>query len=447
MDAGTLTVGELARGVDAALTTWFAGELWVTGEIADLRRSNHGHAYFQLVEREGGSRNLASIDVALFDSARRYVNSQLKAGGGVRMTDGMQVRIRGRIEFYAPQGRVQLRMSGIDPAYTLALLVSERDRVVARLDADGLLSRNAATTLVQLPLRVGLATSDGSAAMADFVDELRASGFAWQIRLVHVPVQGHGADELIARAIDQLIDEDVDVVVLVRGGGSRLDLSTFDSETLGRAIAASPVPVLTGVGHEIDTSVADVAAHTSYKTPTACAAALVGRVRDGWSRADQLWSAIPPKALASSQRLDSDLTRELRSLPRVARARVQAARARIDASSRAAGPVAMRRLGDEQALRQRQVHLLAPSVRRSLERAERRLDVLAASADGADPSRLMRRGWSIMRTSKGTVVRSPRDVTMGDRLTTSMADGAIESDVVRVVAPADTNEGEPDDSR
>jgi exodeoxyribonuclease VII large subunit len=249
MDAGTLTVGQLASGIDAALSSWFAGELWVVGEIDSLRRSNSGHVYFQLVERsDEHSRATASIAVALFDAARRYVNTQLRAAGGVRMTDGMHVRIRGRLEYYAPQGRVQLRMSGIDPAYTLALLLTERDRVLAALAAEDLLERNRATALPLLPLRVGLATSDGSAAMADFVDELRRSGFAWRLTVAHVPVQGRGADQVIARAIDTLAGGDIDVIALVRGGGSRLDLSTFDSEAMGRAIARSMTPVLTGIG-------------------------------------------------------------------------------------------------------------------------------------------------------------------------------------------------------
>ena len=123
--------------------------------------------------------------------------------------------------------------------------------------------------------------------MADFVDELRRSGFAWQLTVVHVPVQGSGADQKIARAIDVLAgdgrSDGVDVIAIVRGGGSRLDLSTFDSEAIGRAIAGPPIPVLTGIGHEIDMSVADVVAHQSFKTPTACAVALVDRVRGSTS--------------------------------------------------------------------------------------------------------------------------------------------------------------------
>lgn len=440
MEPGTLTVGELARGVETALNAWFPGELWVSGEIANLKRSSNGHVYFQLVERDDASRTVAAIGVVLLDSARRYVNAQLNAAGGMRMTDGTQVRIRGRLEAYAPQARLQLRMSGIDPAFTLALLESERDRVVARLRADGLLSRNAQATLAPVPLRVGLATSDGSAAMADFVHELRASGFAWRICFAHVPVQGHRADELIADAIDRLVDADVDVVVLVRGGGSRLDLSVFDSEVLGRAIAAAPVPVFTGIGHEIDTSVADVVAHSSFKTPTACAAALVEHVGRELERAEQAWRAITSTARTRMGRLDDDLVRELRSLPRLAHARVAAATGRVEGCARSLADRATRGLSRERARVLRHQHELRPTAQRTLDRMTSELAVAEATVDASDPVRLMRRGWSVLRTSAGSVVRSATEVAPGDRLVTSLADGTVESDAVGVHPSIDTNE-------
>jgi exodeoxyribonuclease VII large subunit len=443
MDAGTLTVAQLARGIEAALSTWFAGELWVTGSIANLRRSSNGHVYFQLVELDDDQRAAASVDVTLFDSARRFVNSQLKAAGGVRMTDGMQVRLRGRIELYAPQGRVQLRMSGIDPAYTLALLVSERDRVVALLGAEGLLGRNAAATLAALPLRVGLATSDGSAAMADFVDELRASTYAWRITLAHVAVQGPGSDHAIADAIDRLVDTDVDVVVLVRGGGSRLDLATFDSEAVARAIAGSPVPVFTGIGHEIDTSVADVAAHSSFKTPTACAAALVDHVAAASLRAETAWSEIPGRASRLAARLDADLLDHVRRLPSVARAHLDTAAVRVEARSRASAGRVLMGLTEAHADLGRRHAQLAPRADRVLERAERRLAVCEAAAEGADPVRLMQRGWSITRTGAGSVVRSAADVAAGTRLRTELVDGVIDSDVVRTQPRSEATEGTP----
>jgi exodeoxyribonuclease VII large subunit len=433
VDTGTLTVGQLAAGVDSALTTWFSGELWVQGEITSLRRSSADHVYFQLVERDDDSRIRASIDVALFDSARRYVNEQLRsAGNGIRMTDGMQVRIRGRVEFYAANGRMQVRMSGIDPAFTLELQIDERDRVLAALEADALLARNRSTLIPVAPLRVGLATSDGSAAMADFVDELRASGHAWLVVLAHVPVQGRNADRHVASAVTALDHAGVHVIAIVRGGGSRLDLATFDSERIGRAIATASVPVLTGIGHEIDMSVADVVAHTSYKTPTACAAALVDRVRAGEQRAEAAWTEIRAHAPELLRDADRSLRDTATRVARCTATRVEADAVRVSTCWTRAIERARRRLRDADDAPATTMAGVYDRAGRALARHDARLAIVGARVEGADPDRLLQRGWSITRTTTGSVVRDVADLEPGELLSTTVATGTVQSSVVRV---------------
>jgi exodeoxyribonuclease VII large subunit len=442
MDTGTLTVGQLADGIEAALGTWFTGEIWITGEIDSLRRSNRGHVYFQLLERSDDGAVRASIGVTLFDAARRYVNAQLRQAGGGRITDGMQVRLRGRVEYYAPQGRVQILMSGIDPSYTLGLLITERDRVLAALAADGLLTRNQDLPLPPLPLRVGLVTSEASAAMADFVDELRASGIAWQLRFAHVVVQGRGADETIARALRGLERVGVDVIAIVRGGGSRLDLSTFDSELIGRAIATAAVPVLTGIGHEIDTSVADVVAHTSSKTPTACAAHLVASVRSSVERAESRWIELAARVTTRCQEATASLDADARLLARLAGARLDVSRHRLDTCRHrvSRSPTgALDRL-DRTLVRDTR---LASRARAALSRAESVLAVADTTVRNSDPVVLLRRGWSITRTDDA-VVRRITDAAPGDRLFTTLSDGVLESDVTAVRSTS-SSKGSTDD--
>ncbi len=257
-----------------------------------------GHVYFTLVEeREDGSR--ACIGVMLSARNKPGVNRSLTAtGGAVRMTDGTEVRIRGRVDWFAPRGQLQLRMSAIDPAYTLGQLEMARAELLARLEAEGLLRANAARALSELPLRVGLITSRGSAAEADFLHELEQSRFAFRITVVDARVQGAGAPASVRAALRSLGRRDLDVVAVVRGGGARTDLAAFDTEPLARAIAACPIPVLTGIGHEVDHSIADDVAHTSAKTPTACAALLVERVDAHRRRLEERWATV----LAEAQR-------------------------------------------------------------------------------------------------------------------------------------------------
>ncbi|MGZ4716900.1 MAG: exodeoxyribonuclease VII large subunit, partial [Acidimicrobiales bacterium] len=302
MDEPTFRVSELTDAVQLALDVCFPDEVWVQGEISSLKRSAAGHVYFQLIEPgEAGAPPLAQIAVTLFAKARAEVNATLRGGGGIRMTDGVEIRIRGRLGLYGPQGRLQLRMSAIDPEYTLGRLAGDREQLLQALQAEGLLARNGQLRVAPRPVVVGLATSAGSAAEADFLHELAVSGLAWEVVAVDCRVQGADAERSIVAGLRALAAHPVEVIALVRGGGARTDLATFDGGLVAREIAATAVPVLTGIGHEIDSSVADQVAHTACKTPTACAAHLVARARAFHDRADQIWAEIAEQA---RQRLD-----------------------------------------------------------------------------------------------------------------------------------------------
>ena len=409
----TFTVGELNRLIRAALSVTFPDEVWVQGEISGLRRhASSGNVYFQLVDAdEGAAQADATLSVSLSRGTKEGVNRLLKRAspnGTIRMVDGVHIRIRGALEYYPPQGKLQLRMSGIDPTHTIGRIAAERDRVLAALAAEHLLDRNTSVPFALLPLRVGLVTSDGSAAHADFVDELRASGIGWRVTLVAARVQGSGADRDVASALRQLDDLGMDVVALVRGGGARTDLMTFDSEHLARTIAAMRTPVVAGIGHEIDTSVADRVVARAYKTPTACAVALIDVARAAIERSERSWAAI-------ERRSGALLDREGARLAVHGRHVASATRHRLDVSEGVLDHAEQR---------------VARAATSGLLAATRRLDTAVARAAAVDPSRALARGWSITRTSTGRVVRHPDDVDVGDQLITTVAGGDVRSRVI-----------------
>jgi exodeoxyribonuclease VII large subunit len=415
----TLRVSELTSAVQVALDVCFPDEVWVRGEISSLSRPPSGHVYFQLIEPgPTGAPPVARLAVTLFASDKVSVNATLKRVRGVRMTDGVEIRLRGRIGVYGPQGQLQLRMTAIDPEYTLGRLASERERILLALEAEGLLARNARLALAARPVRIGLVTSAGSAAEADFLHELSASGLSFTVLAADARVQGNGADRSVARAMRRVVAAGVDVVAIVRGGGSRTDLAAFDSELLARAIATVDCPVLTGVGHEVDTSVADRVAHTACKTPTAAAAFLAGRAESFHARVDHVWIDVG--------RLAADALQT--EAARVDRCEVAAARA-----GTAAVTVAARRL-DERSRR------LSRAATRSVEPQRLRLASLQARVAALDPARALARGWSITRTADGRLVREPGDVTAGTELVTTLAGGALRS---RVVDPSPPSADEP----
>ena len=297
----TFTVRELCTALSAAVSSAFPDEVWVQGSISSLTRAANGHVYFDLVDPADdlGSATPGLLPVTLFSSDRQRVNAILRKAGNIRMSDGVEIRIRGRVAYYPPQGRVQLRMSLIDPAYTVGQMAAARQALLDALAVEGLLNAQRGLALPVPPLRVALLTSAGSAAHADFAHELAQSGYPFEITLYDCRVQGIDAVPSIVEAITLAATRPADgsghgtqdgaggapsvpppdVIVLVRGGGARTDLAAFDHERVARAIATCPLPVLVGVGHEIDRSVADEVAHLSAKTPTATAALLVDAVR------------------------------------------------------------------------------------------------------------------------------------------------------------------------
>jgi len=444
----TFSVTELADAIGNALRASFRDEVWVRGEIRDLSRPQSGHVYFTLADPDGG----ASLGVMLSSRTKASVNTTLTdAGGGVRMTDGTDVRIRGRLDWYAPRGQLQLRMAAIDPAYTLGKLEVARAELLARLDDEGLLQANRARPLSLAPLRIGLVTSEGSAAEADFLDELRRSGFAFHVLRADSRVQGPDAPRSIASAIRMLATHPLDGLALIRGGGARTDLAAFDDEAVARAIAACRVPVITGIGHEVDRSVADEVAHTAAKTPTACAQLLVGRVGELVSGLDGTWGAIATRAVRALAHHDERLVIQARHLSRSALVALDRGSARLDGvahrSRRAAQgglDTATRRLDGHRGritgatrshLRAAEV-LVAAGERRVAHRtpkaladATRVLDAVEARLRALDPERTLARGWSITRGPDGRVVRSPTDLNPGDELATLVAGGEVRSTV------------------
>ncbi len=301
------------------------------------------------------------------------------------MTDGTEVRIRVRVSWYARRGQVSLRMLSIDTAYTLGRLAEARELLLMRLKGEGLLARQAALPLAAVPLTVGLITSDNSAAAHDFLQTLETSGYAWNVVLADARVQGLDAKASVLGALGRLLalDARVDVVCIVRGGGARTDLAAFDTEAIARAIATYPIPVLTGIGHEVDTTVADLVAHRRCLTPTACAGALVDRVGEWCARLHDRRRAIARAAL------------------------------------RAVDPATIDRFAAQ----------LAQRAPRSLDRAALVVDHVESRVRALDPARVLARGWSITRDEQGRLVRSTDDVVAGSTLVTTVADGEVRSTV------------------
>ena len=408
-DPVVLTVGRLGELLKEGLSALFPGDLWVEGQVSGFHDARSGHAYFDLVEPsdEPGRAVAAKLSVALFKQARGRVDRTLSEAGGLALSNDMQVRIRARIDFYPPSGRLQLIMQGIDPGFTLGRLAVERERLLHALADEGLLRANRANPIPVPPLRVGLVTSVGSAAHADFNEELSCSGFPFTILERDARVQGEGSAIDLAEALHMVATHRPDVIALVRGGGSATDLAAFDAEVLARTIATLDVAVVTGIGHEVDRAVADEVAHSAFKTPTACAAAIVGQVTAFADAFADLQESIAQRAGASTARA-ADLLDDL------AHRTATSATAVLDRRTD--------RLDDL-------VGRLRRSPTATLERQVERLAGITDNLRALDPARILARGWSITRLADGTLVRSVTDTATGDTLVTHVTGGTVTSTV------------------
>lgn len=450
----TFTVAELAERIKQVLGDAFGDELWVEGEIRNLSRARSGHMYFNLVEPDpdngSGKQPEASISVALFRFNRERVEDTLRRHGGMAMEDGMKVRVQGKLDFWPPQGRLQLYMSGIDPNFTLGELEAERLRLLEKLSDEGLLAKNQAVPFPVAPLRIGLVTSNGSAAHHDFHNELENSGLAWEVVLADTPVQGVDAPPLIAAAIAAVGRAGVDVIAVVRGGGARTDLVAFDSEVVARAVADAPVPVVTGVGHEIDRTVIDEVAHEAQKTPTAAAVLIVGAARAHLEATELAWVAIAEWAQRHAENADRRLTTVSQTSARAAEDHLQRASSRLEGRAGRIRELAETRTRSETrkvddcagTMRHRAVAAIVEG-RRTLQQkksgvaaqalrtpraAAKELANLESRVRLLDPRKILARGWSITRHS-GKVVRDPAALAVGDELVTTVAEGELHSTV------------------
>ena len=286
------TVRELNERISAAVKASFPATVWVKGEIQRLpadagRRS---HVYFELHETGATGAAEYQIPAGIMGWDRQAFGLGRYLDGSdpdLQLANKLEVCLEAQVDFYAKFGKLSLKVVGVDKSFALGQLEARRRAVLAFLEKEGLLELNRAVPLPEVPLKVGLVTAPGSAAERDFLTGLEQSGWAFRVEQVGAKMQGERVQAEVVAALDRLVAAGVEVVVVTRGGGSRADLSWFDQQDLAVAIARCPVPVVTAIGHEIDTSIADLVAHHRCKTPTAAAEFLVDRVDVAARRVDE----------------------------------------------------------------------------------------------------------------------------------------------------------------
>ena len=386
-----LSVTELLRSVRDTLERRFP-LAWVRGEVSNLSRAPSGHLYFTL--KDGA----AQVDCVMFRSRAAALDWEPR--------EGQQVEARALPTLYEPRGRFQLtveglRLAGLGPLYERFLRLKER------LGAEGLFDEKAKRAVPPFPGRIGVVTSLAAAALRDVLTTLARRNPAIPVVVYPVPVQGEGAAERIATMLARANRRaECDVLLLVRGGGSIEDLWQFNEEALARAIRASAIPVVVGVGHETDFTIADFAADRRAPTPTAAAEL-----------------ACPARGELAARVADG-----ARTLSREMRRRLQYASQALDGTTRRLVHPAERLRSYHQLMIQLSSRL-AFAFSHRVHRCQAHLAELRATLVSLDPTAVLERGYSITTTAAGAVLRDASAVKPGERLKTRLARGEIESEV------------------
>lgn len=403
-----ITLSELQRLVKNTLHERFALPVWVSAEISEIKVNYSGHCYLELVEK-GGDNGVpqAQARAVLWRTAYPRIAGYFEAETGQRLAAGIKILAKVSVTYHELYG-FSLQITDIDPAYTLGDMERQRQQTIAQLREEGVWDMNREAPMPTVVQRVAIVSSANAAGYQDFCKELDKSPYRFRLTLFDAFMQGAAAEESIVAALCAVAQrmEEFDAVVVIRGGGSASDLNCFNAYRLCTHVAQFPLPVVTGIGHDKDTSVADMVAHTALKTPTAVAGWLVERMAgvDGWLdyAALQLRDATRSAMHASEVRLER-LAGELRH---------------------ASGELLTR-----QRLRTEHFATLLPqAVEDFLLRHATRLENAAELVAGRSPERILRLGFAIVRAG-GKTVSSASDVRKGDVLDIEVSDGRIESTV------------------
>ncbi len=403
------SLSELNTYIRRVVALNFSEPLWVRCELASVKHSR-GHLYLELLEKDGTSDDIiAQAQAVLWGRRRQELEQKFVQEFSAMFTEGQAVHLLVRVDYHERYG-LKLIVEDIDPEYTLGAMAWRRHQVVEQLRAAGDLGRNAKVPLPVVLQRLAVISAAGAAGWADFRHQLQENppGYTFQVRLFEAAMQGlQAAPEVTAQlSAIQAQAHAFDAVCILRGGGSRLDLAAFDDLGLGRAVAACTLPVLVGIGHEVDRTVLDLVAHRSLKTPTALADFLVDRNRS----------------------FEENLAVEQQRMHRLAGYRLEDERRRLR-QLRHMALLAGRTLWQQAHMRLSAWEEGLPRwAERTLRQAQLRLEEEERYLTAVDPETVLKRGYSLVYQD-GRLVTAAAAVEPGTELDIRLAEGQIQATV------------------
>lgn len=428
-----LTLRELNLMVRDVISISMPGSYWVAAELAEVRESA-GHCYMSLVEKDDNSNTpVARASAKCWRNAWLPIRHNFERMTQERLRPGMKVLLLVHADFHEAYGFSWI-VTDIDPTFTLGDMALRRQETIRRLKEEGVFDLNKQLEMPLFAQNIAVITSSTAAGYGDFCSQLAANqyNFKFKTTLFQAVMQGEAAESSIIEALNRVNDEAdlFDCVVITRGGGAVSDLSCFDSLVLAENIANFPLPVITGIGHERDESVADMVAHTRVKTPTAAAVLLTDHLKLVSDRIDTARDAIiyNVKSRMDAERMRlSHLSTAIPLQFSLVKSRQQQ---RLDTLSGRMRLTLTRRLADAHRRLDMLSAAIMPSAMSLLTAERHRMEMLSQRAQALDPSLLLSRGYSIT-TLNGRAVTSSAQLKDGDVIETRFLRGKARSVVAK----------------
>lgn len=425
---------------------------WLKVEISELRVASNGHCYMELVQKDEASGTIvAKAKANIWRQNYNILSDSFARSTGQLLSSGIKVLVCVTVNFHELYG-YSLNVIDIDPSYTVGDLAQQKKEIIKQLEDDGVINLNKELPLPRIIERIAVISSATAAGYGDFCKQLEQSGYHFKVKLFAAIMQGEHVEDSVIDALNAIMnDKEVwDVVVIIRGGGAVTDLNGFNTYLLGANIAQYPLPVLTGIGHERDDTIADMVAHTRLKTPTAVAAFLI----DSRNNETAVLQNLQQRLLKA---LSLRFQNEMQHFDALQKELVYATNMQINKHKEAFQSLSHRfEMGasryvnhqNERVMRlsskleiyanstlaaeHNKVDAYMPRMQHAIEyfffKTHKQHEMLEKSIALADPKRILSMGYSIT-LHNGKVVKDAAMLKQGDVLTTSFLNGAVESTV------------------
>jgi len=429
-----ITLLDLNLMVRNRLRKEFSETIWIQAEISECKEHYSGHAYLELIQKRNASDAIcakarATIWANVWINLKPFFENQT----GTSLQAGQKVLIEVSVEFHELYG-YNLIIRNIDPAFTIGDLALRRNEVIRQLTADGVIDLNKELPWPLLPQRLAIVSSPTAAGYEDFMDQLHHNdyGFVFYTAFFQATMQGEPAEKSIIDALNRIQDTgiDFDAVVIIRGGGASADLNCFDRYDLCYYCAQYPLPILSGIGHDRDSSVLDRVAHTSVKTPTAAAEYLLSCLSEEAFRldtnSDKFRQAVQSLMDAFKQQLRSNSER----LRLNARERIHTAEMLTERRGAELKNLYGLAIMQKNQLVEMQYSNLLHRTKASLEQFRHKEEIMEKMLAGFSPDILIKRGFSLTLYN-GRIVKSVHDLAGGDEISTRLRDGVVLSKIIK----------------